>query len=468
MHSILKRQLNKIFGRNFKKVTGNTQMSQFLKVVSDTYNHADEDRELLQHSLDVASDEMQKRNTQLQNKINNLNKSKGHVKDLEDMRNAMLNIMEDLKEEKKNVNIQLSEIEKFKSAVENSRSAIVIVKKNREIIYVNKWLEMLTGYNASELIGDMPEKILSEKIPEKVRKKMYESVKNGMIFESEEIFYKKKNGDVYQAALSVYPVLNEEKELRFFVGVHTDITKRKKAELARTEFVSIAGHQLRTPLSAMRWYLEELLDNPGSMSIEQSEHLAGLYKTSLRMIDLVNSMLDTARLEVGTMMQEHEEVDVISIVSDTVQEQSINAQMQDVDLEVNIEKENIKTITSDKKLIRMIVENLLSNAIKYTQPGGKASVSLVGVTNGTFAGKRFEGNGIGLTVADNGMGIPESQVHRMFEKMFRADNARSIDAVGTGLGLYTIKLIIDEMNGKIWFDTKEGIGTTFYVYIPYK
>ena len=467
MHSVLERQLKKIFGKNTESILSDAKLSQLLEMVSDTYKHADEDRELLQHSLDIASEEMQKRNEQLRAEIEELNRSKGHVKELEDMRAAMLNIMEDLKEEKKNVSKQLEEIEKFKLAVDNSQSAIIIVKKeSREIIYVNKWLEKLTGYKASELVGGMQDKILSETTPQEVTKQMLESVNSNKTFETEEVFYKKKNGDVYQAALSIYPVLNEKKNSSFFVCVHTDITQRKKAEQAKTEFVSIAGHQLRTPLSAIRWYLEELLDKPGEMSIEQSEHLAGLYKSTLRMIDLVNSMLDTARLEVGTMIKENEEVDVVLVVNDTVQEQSINAQAQNINIKVNIGS-GIKTITTDKKLMRMIVENLLSNAIKYTQPGGEVSVSLVSIVDGAFAGKMFARDGIGLTVTDNGIGIPEDQVDRVFEKMFRADNARSIEVVGTGLGLYTIKMIINEMGGEIWFDTKEGVGTTFYVYIPY-
>jgi PAS domain S-box-containing protein len=375
----------------------------------------------------------------------------------------MLNVLEDLQEEKVRAEKQVIETEKFRRAVDEARSSIVITKADFKIIYANKAAEELTGYSAAEILGQTPRLFKSGRTPDAVYKDLFAAMKARRVFSSEELFNKKKDGREYQASLSVYPILKGE-DVEFFVGVQDDISARKQAEKAKTEFVSIASHQLRTPLTAMRWYLEAIIKKPGTMQMTQIEKLSEVYRSTLRLIDLVNAMLDTSRLETGTVMQQKERVDMSKIVADVSHEQSIIAERTGVLVDQHVATD-VQAIITDPKLARMIPENLLSNAIKYTARGKTVEISLQSVTN-EFAGKQVA-PGMGLTVKDAGIGIPAAQQPRVFEKMFRADNARNIETIGTGLGLYTIKMIVEGLGGIIWFDSVENVGTTFYVYLPY-
>lgn len=122
-------------------------------------------------------------------------------------------------------------------------------------------------------------------------------------------------------------------------------------------------------------------------------------------------------------------------------------------------------LSADPKLFRMIPENLISNALKYTPSGKTVSVRLSEAPE--VYGGAPTAPGVTFVVQDSGIGIPKEQQHRVFEKMFRADNARHAEAVGTGLGLYTIKIAVETLGGKIWFESIENEGTTFYVYLPF-
>jgi PAS domain S-box-containing protein len=239
------------------------------------------------------------------------------------------------------------------------------------------------------------------------------------------------------------------------VGVCWDVTQEMEIDKAKTEFVSLASHQLRTPLSAINWYAEMLIaGDAGKLNKEQKQYINEIYLGNQRMVSLVNALLNVSRLELGTFSVEPEQAQITTIADDVIKE--LKPQMEKRKIKFSKKYQTkIPQMMLDKKLANIIFQNLLSNAFKYTPE--QKSVSLEINTNK---------KDLLIRVADTGLGIPLSQKDRIFTKLFRADNVRATDTEGTGLGLYIVKSIVDNVGGEIYFTTEENKGTTFNVSIP--
>ena len=233
-----------------------------------------------------------------------------------------------------------------------------------------------------------------------------------------------------------------------------DITKEKEIDKAKTEFVSLASHQLRTPLSTINWYTEMLLSGDvGKFNADQERYLQEIYRGNKRMVSLVNALLSVSRMDLGTFVFEPEPTDIVRLVQTVVDEQKFHIDRKKIKLS-NIFPASMPIIQADGKLLSMVIQNLLSNAVKYTPESGSVSISLaLHETTKTVL----------FTITDSGYGIPQNQQDRIFTKLFRADNVRGRDTEGTGLGLYIAKSIVDNSGGKLWFESKENHGTTFYL-----
>jgi signal transduction histidine kinase len=255
------------------------------------------------------------------------------------------------------------------------------------------------------------------------------------------------------------------------VAIFRDMTEEKEVDKAKTEFVSLASHQLRTPLSTVNWYAEMLLaGDVGALNEKQKKYLDEVYRSNQRMVELVNALLDVSSLELGTFAIEPKPTDIIKLTQSVIDEQKPQITVKRMKFSFSSGK-NITLIQADPKLLRMVVQNILSNAVKYTPEGGEIKLSI------SLADKK----NILLEVSDTGYGIPKNQQDKIFTKLFRADNVRDKDTDGTGLGLYIVKSIVEKSGGKIWFhssgevagvrasrgaDGKENKGTTFYVTLP--
>lgn len=265
------------------------------------------------------------------------------------------------------------------------------------------------------------------------------------------------------------PMIDEEGKILGGVLIFHDITRDKEIDKAKTEFVSLASHQLRTPLSAINWYTEMLLTgDAGSVNSEQKQYLDEVAHASQRMIELVNSLLNVSRIDLGTFAVEPAVTNVIEIAQSVVKE--LVPQITEKQLLIKEQYDpTTPTLKADPKLLRIIFQNILSNAVKYTPEKGKITVAvtvqLQTKSYGSY-GKGVEKEGIMITISDTGYGIPAQQQDKIFSKLFRADNVRAKDTEGTGLGLYIVKAIVDQAGGTIRFDSVENKGTTFYITLP--
>jgi signal transduction histidine kinase len=252
--------------------------------------------------------------------------------------------------------------------------------------------------------------------------------------------------------------LGRDKKMQTVEGVAQDITKEVEIDRAKTEFVSLASHQLKTPLTAISWLTEALLEgDKGALTEEQRKYVENIHSTDRSMMAMVNDLLNVSRIELGTLQLRPEEIDIVAFAQSVIDEQKPSADGKYIALKFECES-NIPRMRVDHNLIRMIFQNLLSNAIKYTPPGGSVSVSIA------------RGSGMKdtvlVTVEDTGIGIPKDEQGQIFDKMHRAKNAQASVPDGTGLGLYVVKTVLERVKGTITFDSIENKGSTFRVALP--
>jgi PAS domain S-box-containing protein len=243
------------------------------------------------------------------------------------------------------------------------------------------------------------------------------------------------------------------------IGVNFDVTEEKEIDRAKSEFVSLASHQLRTPLTAINWYTEMLLEDNDRISEEQRSYLEEIHTSNQHLVGLVNSLLNVSRIEVGSLMISPEKINLVELVNDVIRFHKVIIGSKKIKFYRRIAKNIPLKFSADKRLLGIVFQNILSNSINYTPDGGSIHLSL--------SLDRSKKN-IVFKVTDNGYGIPKNQQAKIFTKLFRADNAQKIDTSGTGLGLYIVKSIVDKSGGKIWFESAENKGTSFYVSFPLK
>jgi PAS domain S-box-containing protein len=342
-------------------------------------------------------------------------------------------------------------LEQFEKLYEEAPVPYIILNEKGEISKPNKAALRFFGVVPREIEG----KNLFAYQPEEDRdktEKLTRYYKSNIPVSREEIRLITKSGAIKWALLSVFEIKSPESSARTGLATIFDITEQKKLDQAKTEFVSLASHQLRTPVATVKWYMEMLLSgNLGELSPKQEEYVSRVHKVNEEMVDLIDTLLSVSRIETGSVRIESKQTNVIELVESILLE--LSAQIKEK--RINIVKQyndNLKDIKSDPKLLRIVIQNLISNAVKYTPEGGDVTI--------TF--KDFLGNKT-IVVSDTGIGIPEEEQNKIFTKMFRGGNARSIGSQGTGLGLYLIKSIIGAMGGSIGFVSEENKGSTFTI-----
>ena len=374
-------------------------------------------------------------------------KVKGRTEELEKSREALMNIAEDAEEARRRAE---EEKEKTLTIITNFTDGLLVFDLENKLALINPRAEDFFGVQGSDIIGrtilelntfpgiEPLVRLVGEEIKGVFRKEL--PIKEGLTLE-----------------VSTVPMISREEKLGTIVVLH-DVTREKMIEKMKSEFVSLSAHQLRTPLSAVKWTLKMLLDGDlGEITEEQRDFIEKTYQSNERMINLINALLDVTRIEEGRFLYKPILTNLESVVQFVINSCKEEIERKKIEFEFIKPKKKLPRVILDVEKMRLAIQNLLENAIRYTEPGGRVTVSLK-------SGKKE----IGVLVKDTGIGIPKDQQERVFTKFFRGANVIRIATEGSGLGLFITKNIIEAHGGKIWFQSVENQGTTFYFTLPIK
>lgn len=380
---------------------------------------------------------------------------------LEQNRKAILNMMDDFLI----LNSRLKgEIGKTQTILSNTSDALYVVDRNERVLSFNATAERIFGWDQDEVVGKKDSEIFSKvrfanaTEPDKcgLPCMIHSAWKNKKKINLSFIVLTKRGGGEVVVSISATPILNEKGEAASGIITIHDLTHEFEIDRAKTEFVSVASHQLRTPLAAIKWFLELLLDEEaGEVSKEQRDFLLQISESTERMIDLVNSLLNVSRIESGRITIEPKPTNLVSLAEKAIAEIGSMFNKRSQNFNLIKPKDALPEIKIDPKLILEVITNLLSNASKYTPQKGSISLEL-----------KKTGEDILFKVEDGGYGIPQHQKNRVFQKFFRGENIIKHETEGTGLGLYIVKAIVESSGGRVWFESQENMGTKFYFTLP--
>lgn len=348
------------------------------------------------------------------------------------------------------------DLEKFRLAVESASDHIILTDPEGVIIYVNKAAEKLTGYSFDEMVGNKPS-LWGKQMPMEFYRNMWNVIKKDKKTFAGEMTNKRKTGQLYEVELHISPVFDEVGNIQYFVGIEKDITAIKNIERTRREFISIASHQLQTPLTAIKWVIERFLKDK-TLNEKNRGYMDDIYLSTRRLSSIVNDLLNVSRIESGAAISVNPvKMDMIGFLNESMKEWSPLFDKKQIknSFVKDIESLDVET---DKGIMGNIFQCLVSNAIEYTANNGNIIILI----------KKLDDDKFLFSVKDTGIGIPKADKEKMFMKFSRADNAKLVKPSGTGIGLYVAKELVKLLGGKIWFESEENVGTTFFVELPMK
>lgn len=337
----------------------------------------------------------------------------------------------------------------------------IIIDECGRIIRVNDIALKLLGYKESELIGQLLTnkiKLLNvdlKTIPP-INGPMVKAIISGQpVYEY--LYYQAKNKARIPVFVSTSSIVKDGQPIGG-IEIIRDASMEETIDQMKSEFISLASHQLRTPLSSIKTYTHMLLDGyMGNIDEENRLALEVIISAANRMNELISTLLNITRLESGAIVINENLVDINQIARQVIEEMDIPAKSRSVRLTLSAKSNEPTKIQSDGPLIKEVITNLVSNSVKYSKEGGQVKLSILN-----------NPNYVTLVVKDNGLGIPEGSRSQIFTKFFRASNVVQVETNGTGLGLYMVRGLVDELGGSITFTSSESKGTTFKVKLPRK
>jgi two-component system sensor histidine kinase VicK len=362
-------------------------------------------------------------------------------------------------------NIIASEKARVEAILDGLGEGLLTVDQNWRVNYINEPAIALLGENARILGQEATQVMRLEDVSGKLIPEAKHPITRALGQRKRIAIDMTKGAALYvhagvaerrRVALTITPIVRNTEVVGAAV-VLRDITEESNIDWAKSEIISIASHQLRTPLTAIKWYVAALLKEEDDLDAEQTEkYLQRVYDANQHMIELVDALLNVSRIDLGTLTLMPKEVDVESCLKDVLKELAIEIKNKELNVVTHSNQQMLPAYI-DPNGLHIILQNLVSNAVKYSFKGKTVTIELQQQSQNAL-----------ICVRDQGCGIPADQQRKIFTKLFRASNAAKIATDGTGLGLYVTKALIERAGGKIWFESQEGSGSTFYAIIPSK
>ena len=360
-----------------------------------------------------------------------------------------------------------SSVRRLSTAVKQSPSMVVITDTEGNVEYVNPKFTELTGYSSTEAIGQKSNILKSGKQDTAFYKEMWQTVDSGKVWRGQ-FHNKKKNGELFWEAASISAILNESGDVINFIKIGEDITQQKNTEMdlkaalekaresdrLKSAFLANMSHEIRTPMNGILGFAG-LLKEPGLIGEKQQDYIGVIEKSGARMLNIINDIVSISKIESG-------QVDIY------ISNLNINEQLEYMYAFFNLEAEskglklsfnnslpnNEASIKSDREKLLAVLTNLVKNAIKYSDKG---SIEIGYVKKNNF---------IEFYVKDTGIGVEQDRQEAIFERFIQADIEDKNAYQGAGLGLAISKAYVEMLYGKIWIESKKGIGSTFYFTVP--
>jgi PAS domain S-box-containing protein len=348
---------------------------------------------------------------------------------------------------------------KLEATLNSIGDAVLAVWEDKRIVILNPIAEKICGYSFKKVENKNYKdflKFIKEDTKEELDIISMAFNSNNRIIRND-LALLNKNKNLISIDISAAPIKDQNNKKIGIIIVFRDVMEKREIERMRSDFISTVSHQLRTPLSAMKWFIEILLNGDvGKLKNEQVDVINEVRASNQNMIDFVNQMLSVSRIENEDLVINPETINLENSINEFINEILPITKEKKQELAFSGIKDKSLEIKIDKNLLRNIIHNLLINASRYTPDNGKISLSV----------KKHNKDDLLFIVKDNGIGIPKKDYGKLFKKFSRAGNAIKYEASGSGLGLYIIKSILDLVGGKIWFESEENKGTAFFFTLP--
>lgn len=333
---------------------------------------------------------------------------------------------------------------------ESLSDGLLIVNERREVRFVNQTFRNIFGTTDADLRGPIMTVIRDPVVDRLVE----EALKSGKPERGELAISSPERQRSREMQLSAAAIRGEDGQNTGAIVLFHDISELKQADQIRREFVANVSHELRTPLSILHGYIETLRDDPEMSRDDFERVLQVMNRHSDRLALLVNDLLTLSQLESGTPYLQLSAVRLTELYAGIARDWGRRFSDKQISIDIEVAP-NLPILRADETRLQEILYNLLDNALKYTQQGGRIRLAAT-----------REGEEVVISVTDNGPGIAEADLPRIFERFYRADKARSREMGGTGLGLSIVKHIAQMHGGRVEAESKLGQGTTIRVIIP--
>src|SRR3990167_266899 len=328
----------------------------------------------------------------------------------------------------------------LEAVISEIQIGVVVLGMNKQILYSNPFFEKT--FSLSEKPAG---KRLSDLINVPSFSKTLDSALSSDENQPQEITIQGKGNQILEARLVPFSDM--------IIGFFQDVTEEKRVEAIKRDFVANVCHELRTPLASIKGYAETLLDGALNDRATLKKFLTIIDRHANRMTAIIDDLLTISMIESHQMQLKLEAVDIKGLINSVLQGFEKNARDKGLKLIFDM-RDDLPAVTADRVRLEQVIVNLVDNAIKYTNQG-EVKISA-----------RKEDNAMRIDVEDTGIGIPEKDIPRIFERFYRVDKGRSRELGGTGLGLAIVKHIIQAHKGKIWVESQLGKGTTFRFTLP--
>lgn len=359
-------------------------------------------------------------------------------------------------------NIKLrSEKAHLDNIISSMTDGIIIYDKEFKILLFNEAAGSIFNIGAKEIVGQKlsPESVRNPKL-EVLAKIIFQSLAPSVVRQSPEGVYPQVADIAFdeprlELRVATDQIMGEEGKVTGFLKIVQDRTREVELLKSKNEFIAVAAHQLRTPLSAVNWAFESLLKEP--LNESQKELVNTGLAASTNLLKVVEDLLHVAEIEEGRFGYQFQKINLVDFLRSVIEQASLVAREYKIKVYMEPPPETSMEIEADPEKLGLALSNLLENAIKYNVENGRVVIGVERLAESPF---------IQVNVADTGMGIAKEDMEKLFTKFFRGENVKTKETAGSGFGLYIVKNIIQRHGGRIWAESELGRGSVFHFTLP--